>query len=570
MRPAAQRAAVAALAMALTVTAALGAGERKRIPPGTQGVVHTVVEGNVLEEIPLRFLGVYEGAVGPGYDVYLVELEGPVADRVGVAAGMSGSPVFVDGEIVGALAYRYGLLPKRAIGGVTPIEDMLDSARAATAVPAASGGPAPIGTPLQMAGLAPAVREWLVPQLERHGFVPVAGGGRLSDTDAGPGELAPGMPVGIQLVGGDISIAATGTVTWVDGDLVYAFGHPFFGSGRVAMPMTTARVVHTVSDLAGSVKLSNVGRPVGAILEDRQAAVIGRKGAEAPMIPVDVIVRGGSYGRRSFHYEVVRHPQFVPLLVSAVTSSSLINNPGHEDAQTIVGAATVRLRGLPDLPIELANTGDGPASAALGAASRISAVLAVLYRNSFAEPEVESIRIDLGTSLDRREYEVQELLYDRGPVEPGGKIAVECVLRGWRGETSRQAFELDVPAGVAPGTELRLAVGEGVFLDRALGRPISRRVATADDLSALVRAIGALPPAHRLTAVLYRPSEVVAADGVMLEHLPPTARRLLGSQSRNSTRAATLSRRDVTLDGTVTGGRLATFRVRDGAAPESP
>jgi hypothetical protein len=535
--------------------------------------LHTVVAGDTVEQIPVRFLGVLEDAAGPGHDLYLVELEGPTAERVGVAAGMSGSPVYMDGRLIGALAYRYGVLPKRAVGGVTPIEQMRDASRlGGRAAPQGAGvGPRPIATPVTMGGLAAEVRQWLAPQLDALGWISVAGGGRAA-TPAQPRRLEPGMAVAVRLVGGDLSVAAIGTVTLVEGDTVYAFGHPFFGSGRVSLPMAMAEVVHTVPDAVQPFRLSNLGEEVGAILEDRITAVVGRTGVRAPMIPVEVRVEGGTYGTRSLHYDVVDHPELVPPLVGAVTASSLLANTGFDASSTVLGSGAVELRGLPTLPLGMAFSGDPATNPALAVATRVQAVLHELYRNRFRVPEVQGIRLDLRVSLDRLQYEVVSLLHDRSPVEPGQELGVDCMLWRYRGEALKRSLRVSIPRDLVPGTEVRLAVGDAGFVDRALGWSLSRRLSSARDLAGLVRALADVQSTHRLTAVLYRPAEGVVADGAVFAGLPPTARRLVrDGGARSRTEAVVLSRSDVELDGPLTGGQIAPLVVgRERRAREAP
>ena len=240
---------------------------------GARGYLLTTLRGERIERIPLEFIGTIKDAVGPGYDLHLVKLEGPLAEQIGVASGMSGSPVFIDDQLIGALSFSMGALPKEPIAGVTPIEDMRAVFRARGGLArAAFRGATPIATPIAAGGLTAELAEWVGPQFEELGFVMVGGGDADQDSIAGF-ELRPGGPVGVELVRGDLSLAATGTVTWVEDDLVYAFGHPFLGSGPVEFPMVSAHVVHTLADLAGSFKLTNIGTELGAIIAQSTSGV---------------------------------------------------------------------------------------------------------------------------------------------------------------------------------------------------------------------------------------------------------------------------------------------------------
>ena len=566
-----------ALAPLLSLWTGAAADERQQpvpepVPPGTEGVLRTVIDGNAIEQIPVEFIGVLRGALGPGHDVHLVELKGEIAERVGVAFGMSGSPVFVGDRLVGALAYRYGLIAKRPIGGVVPLEYMLEGSRDASAIPAGEvSGPTPIATPISLAGLATPVADWLVPQLEALGFVPVAAGAQGSSPEASL-HLEPGSPIGVELVGGDLRIAATGTVTWVDGEAVYAWGHGFLNGGRVELPMIAVDVVHTLSDMTGSFRMTNLGAEVGAATEDRYTALVGRTGVRARRINAEVRLRGGSYDGDAVRFHVAHHPRLTPQLVGASVANAVIRNLGFDDALTMRASGTIRLRDLPELPVEMTFSGAGAANPALAAGRRMTLILQALYDNRFAEPHVETIDLDFDIALDRLDYTVESLLYDRGPVSPGETRTVQCVLRGYRGEEIRRTFELAIPEAALAGSTLKLAVGSPDYVDQATGRTLAKRLGAARDPAALVRALGELAAADRLTAALYRPAEGVVSAGEHYADLPGTAARLLASQSesgsRNRTDEVSLLLLEQRLDGPVVGGLTAELEVRDGAQVE--
>jgi hypothetical protein len=549
--------------------------------------VLTALRGREIERVPVRFLGTYKDFIGPGYDIYLIELEGPVAERVGVAAGMSGSPVFFEGELVGALAYRLlgGGLPTEPVAGVTPIHHVLDAARgsrapgtAAGAAAARSGAPTPIATPVAVGGMAPAVRDWLAEQLEPLGFVVGGGGsgaGAQASGDAGEpagSGLVPGSPVGAQLVRGDLSIAATGTVTWVDGDAVYAFGHPFLGEGSVELPMVAADVIHTLGDLAGSVKLSNVGAEMGAIVDDRLTAIVGRSGEVARMIPLSLHVDGPSFGERSFGFELARSRLFTPLLAGAVIANALVANTAHEASATVRASGTVRLRGLPELPIEVAFAADGGPTPAIGVAATVQRTLAALWSNPYADVEIEGMSFDVAVVPEVVSYNVDAVLYDRTPLGGGETLTVRCVLSRYRGEGTTRELELTVPAGLPADSELLLIVGTPTQIDRTLGSPAVERLRTAQDLDAVVRVLAEPSSPHRLRAVLVQKAPGAVSRGVSYEALPPSAARLLGADERSSARRRTrfsrLATAEVELDGPVTGGAVLRFRTESASGEE--
>jgi hypothetical protein len=536
--------------------------------PGDRGVMHTAIEGNRIEEIPLTYVGVQRDLIGPGYDVHLIQLEGPIADRVGVAAGMSGSPVYFDGKLLGAMAYRFGSLPTEPIAGVTPISDILRASMGPTATARSEASLVqPIGTPIQVSGLTPAVQEWVAPQFDALGFRLVAGGGTEGGEAPAP-ELKAGSPVGVSLVRGDMSLAATGTVTLVDGETVYAFGHPFLGSGRVEMPMVSASVVHTLADLAGSVKMASVGPELGAVLEDRLTAIVGRTGHQAQMIPLAVDVRGADYGEQRFEFEVARSSTLSPLLAAIAVANSLSANVGHADDVTMITRGTIRVRGLPPIPIEAADAAVAGNDPAIGIAVALQQVLGSLWINPFDEVRLEGIELEVRVEPQVRRYRVEELHYDRGPLRRGETLSVRCVLRPYRGESVTRTIDLTLPDELPPDGRLALAVGSPDQVDRALGQPLARRYRSAGDLAAVAEVLGDLRAANRLTAVIYHPSSGVVSRGVVYEDLPPSAQKLLSSRpgpsGTSKTRVAGLVRVEQVLDGPVDGGIVVRLQLDSG------
>lgn len=534
---------------------------------GATGVALTVVEGDEIREIPVKYIGVYNDFGGPGFDVHLVELAGPDAEAVGIANGMSGSPVYIEGRLIGALSYRLGALPKRPIAGVTPLPAMREAARAGGSFPGArtQSGLEPIGTPVLATGIADEVRRWLGSELEPLGFALAPGGRGAGAGDEPAPALRPGSPVGVELVRGDMTIAATGTVTFLEGDTVFAFGHPFLGSGRVEMPMVSARVLHTLGDMAGSFRLTNVGGEVGAIVEDRLGAVVGRIGQKARMIPVDVRLHGADYGEQAFHYETIRHDRLSPLLGGAVVASSL-RTAGYSQEATLLARGRVRLEGLPDVPLEMAFSTSAGTDPTLMLATEIQFTVASLARNSRAELAIAGIELEIDASRDAVSYTIEDVQYDRGTLVPGAPLHIRCLLRRYRGGTEVREIELRLPPNLPDRGGLVLVVGNPMLVDQALGRPLIERLKSATDVESLVQVLGESRSSNRLTAVVYRPGRAVVSRGTAYSALPPTAEHLLGTQARSSGApggplASPIARAEIALDGPVRAGARLGLRV---------
>lgn len=532
--------------------------------PGARGTARTVLQGDTVEEIPLTYLGTYQDFAGPGYDLHVVQLEGPVAERLGVALGMSGSPVYIEGRLIGALAYRLGSMPKEAVAGVTPIENMLiASVPRPSAPPREDSNVKPIATPILAAGMFPEVRRWLAPQLGEMGLVLVAGGEGRSGAPAAV--LVPGSMMGAVLLRGDLKIAALGTVTWVDGDRVYAFGHPFFGGGRVDMPMVAAQVMHTLPDLTGSFKLANIGTELGAIVEDRFTAVVGRSGLRSRMIPMEIDVRGGDFGSQRFQFELVDSSSLSPLLAATALANSLQTHVGHSAESTMVARGLVHLRGLPDMPVEMAFAGGAEADAGLNVAVSLFQVLNGLWRNRFSEVAVEGIELEIDALAQVQRLRLEDVQFDRMPLRPGQALELRCVLSRFRGDPLIREMTIEMPADLPAGNELVLAVGNPDRVDQLLGRPWSQRLESAADLASLVRVLADRRSANRLTAVVFDPRRAVISRGATYGELPPTAERLLSSQAplTGAPRRRVVSQlggSELELEGPVEGGLV--FRLQ--------
>jgi hypothetical protein len=484
---------------------------------------------------------------------------------------MSGSPVYIDGRLIGALSYRLfgGGLPREPVAGVTPIEDILDAARSRTVTAGRDAAAlSPIGTPVLLGGMIGPVREWVGEQLEEMGFV-LVGGGEAEDVASIPTELRPGSPLGVTLVRGDFNVAFTGTVTWVDGDRVYAFGHPVLGTGRVEMPMVSAEVIHTLGDLGGSIRLSNVGAELGAIVEDRLTAVVGRTGVRARMIPVDLRVSGAAYGESSFRFELARSTTLTPLLAGMVVANALIANTGYDQEATVRADGAIRLAGLPDLPVEMAFAGEGITDPSIAVAAVLQQTLNGLWRNPFDEVEVDGIDLRVAVEPEVRRYRVDAVLYDRDPLRPGDTLTLRCVLSRYREESVTRELTLDVPAGVPPGSRLSVAVGSPLDVERALGGPTAERLRSAEDLESAIRVLGERRSAHRLRAVLFHETPAVISRGAIYDDLPPTAARLLsapGASRRDARRRLSrLSSAELEMDGPIEGGLTLRLQVDSGS-----
>src|SRR6185312_10827066 len=304
----------------------------KDIHAGMKGVAYTVFQGTKPEPMDVEVLGILKNANGPKGDIILVRLGGEKAQYTGVVAGMSGSPVYLNGKLAGALAFRIGEFSKEPIAGVTPIGEMLEisamdrspgegtvEAKAGPAIPEKTGSPSlahlpasnfenflkPIETPLVFNGFSEEAVKQFAPQFASAGIVPVMGVGSVSDSKQ-PEPLEPGSAISAILVRGDMDIAATCTVTYMDAHHLLACGHPLLQFGMVDLPMTKAEVLATLPSPLNAFKIVNATEPVGAFVQDRHTGILGEFGKQPEMIPVTLNIHGGASDKQ-FHYEVLNN-----------------------------------------------------------------------------------------------------------------------------------------------------------------------------------------------------------------------------------------------------------------------
>ena len=507
-----------------------------QIHAGMQGYAYTIFAGDQIEKFDLEVLGVMPNFLGPKQSIILVQLKGPKVEHTGVVAGMSGSPVYFDGKLAGALSLKLGVFTKEPIGGVTPIEDILypsmQNAPAAAAMQQLSipseasnrtGLPsgsalAPIETPLVFSGFQPAALQQFANQLQGYGFIAAQGGTTAARPD--DAKLAPGDMAGMVLVQGDASINSACTVTAVRGDQIYLCGHPFLSLGKVQIPMARSRVVTTLSSDLSSTKIVNVGGAIGTIDSDRLTAVSGKLGASPAMIPLDLelAVPGGL---KKLHFELVNHPKLTPLLVALTSFNGLTQNTLYGEGTTLHLTGEIDLRGHPPVKIESTFApGDSLSPDALPIALTIQNVFTRLYTNSFEIPDVEQIKFHVESVPGRKSFTIESAWLEKGEAVPGESLRVRVLLRSYRGTSEIQETTVRVPEQVAHGTTLRVLVSDSELLNRASrGFTVSGGSGSAG-LDQLISLLNRERHNDRLYVGLFTPSPTILWDDKELPNVP--------------------------------------------------
>src|SRR5436189_4035462 len=462
-----------------------------QIHAGMHGVAYTVFEGTKPEAMQVEVLGVLKKANGPKVDVILVRLGGKKAEYTGVGAVMRGSPVYFDGRLAGALAFRIGEFSKEPIAGVTPSAEMLEisaldrrpespetdakasvDAPTRTSTPGFSSVPSanyanylkPIEAPLVFNGFSETALKQFAPQFAAAGIVPVMGVGSVSDTKQ-PERLEPGSAVSAILVRGDMDIAATCTVTYMDAAHLLACGHPLMQFGSVNLPMTKAQVVATLPSPLNAFKIVNATEAVGTFVQDRHTGIMGEFGKKPDMIPVTLNIHGGPTNRQ-FHYEVLNNARLSPVAMMATVFNALhgVNDYGEEITYRMSGRISVN--GYPDVSVEnMFAVADGGQPAAVLAALSLGDRFSRIYDNPYTVPDIRGVQLDFDLVRDRRAARLESARTDVTEARPGDDITIEAVLRPYRGDGLVNQIAIHIPTSTSKGP-LRILVSDGDTLDR--------------------------------------------------------------------------------------------------------
>jgi hypothetical protein len=576
------------------------------------GVGRTVFEGDRLDEFQVHILGVLRNVIGPRRSLILAKLEGGPLAHTGVIAGMSGSPVYIDGRLLGAVSYSLGAFSKEPIAGITPIGEMTETAGLPPrrpAIPAAAlswpltregvaaalraaydrvrpfaDNPAdvqavgvsradvgrlgallrPIATPLMLSGFTPETASLLTGPFQETGFAPVLGNAAMADDAPRPERpLAPGDAVGVALMSGDLELGATGTVSHVDGSRVYAFGHPFLGLGPTAFPMTRARVYSLLPSLMTSFKISATGEVIGTFDQDRATALSGTLGAAPALIPVRVTLESERGLRKTFTYHIVNDQLFTPLL----SYVSVFNTLGSYERQ--LGAATYQIKGRAqikghgDVAVEDLFTGD---NAIAGAAAAVAGPITYLMTNDRERVDITGVDITVTSAEEPRIATIERVWLDEVRPRAGRTVPLKILTRSYRGEEQIRTVPVELPEH-APSS-VSLLVSDGVTLSRWEQREL-RRPGQADTVAQMIRALNRSRRNDRIYVRLVADQPGAVVQGETLPSLPPSVLAILEADRNGGSfvplRNAILGEWELPSEQAVSGSRVLTVRLEPAA-----
>lgn len=537
-----------------------------QVRPGMKGVGRTVFEGDQIQEFQVELLGVAKGILAPKHDAILARLSGPTVEKTGVVEGMSGSPVYVDGKLLGAIAISFPY-EKEPYTLITPIEDMLavtpaDSARETATLPWYEGrvaspavdaggtaerwipdqeaeSPSALAArwasawqglpgahfrlPLRFSGFSDQVMARYAPVLNAMGFDPTPAAtmstGTSPEADRGAAAgVVPGSMISLVLVRGDLNLNADCTVTYRQGDQLYACGHPVLSLGPAQLPFAPARVLATIPSLASSFKLDVPGPVVGSIRQDRFGAIYGVVGEIPPVIPVHVRV-DSSLGRESdYNFQVAQQPVLSPLLVNMAVVSAITST------ERVVGPSTLDLSGSIDLSdgesIKIEDIDSSQLGAAGGAGAAVAGPLSYLLNGQFPALRIRGINLTVKSQSESRVATLEQVWSTRSEVRPGDHIVVTAVERTPSGATVTQTIPVVIPTNINDKT-LSLVVGSGSAMNVVEMRFV-RAGSPPRDLRQLVRELNKTRRNNRLYALLMAPQRSFVMEGTDFPSPPPS------------------------------------------------
>jgi hypothetical protein len=463
---------------------------------GMQGTGRTVFSGDKVEEFGVEILGVLEN-VGPKQSIILGRLSGGPLEKTGVMAGMSGSPVYLDGKLAGAVAYSFPFTTE-AIAGIRPIHEMIaglakqpdqgpDQGNAAvrigiphdpkyTGLLAALRGveqgakeaaawmlpPAaraieteprlePVSTPVNFAGFSERTLGVFGPRLRQLGLRPmqgVAGSSRAGDSEAGDTDLKPGSMITVALIQGDMEVSAAGTVTHINGDKIYAFGHRFLSTGPTQLPFSRSNVITLIPNLNSSFKIAGSGALLGSIVNDQSTGIVGRLGQQPKQVPTELKLASSRTGEHQYSLQVVNDRYLTPYLLQMAVFSVI------DATERQVGASTLRVSGAAEFndgvpALKLDNVFSGSNASALQLAT--STALFLYYALESSDVTLSRIHLDIESADEDNWLEIDRVWSSKTRVRPGEVIQLSAALKSSEGAETVRTSDYRVPPGAAPG-----------------------------------------------------------------------------------------------------------------------
>jgi hypothetical protein len=571
----------------------------KDVKRGMKATAWTVFEGTTPEPMDVEILGVLRGVRGPGHDIILAQLHGPKPEYTGVVAGMSGSPVYIGNKLLGSISYHIGQFSKDAIAGITPIEDMLEvrdipiggplqragsnrdttappisMARTGAGLPDTGVNLQPIATPVMMSGFQPeAIRLWKEKMMGTGLDEVVAGGGAGSSLGAAgepsmvsAADVLPGSAVSVQLARGDMELAATCTVTYIDPRQLLACGHPVLQAGPVSLPMTKTDVVTTLASSLQSFKVINTGETIGAFTEDRESAIRGVIGSRARMVPLHITI-DGIQKPRNLNVQVLDMPSLTPQVILVVLFQALLLNNDNTSETSYHLTGSVDMDGYPRTSLDLWAPASDAMPAPMMAALETGERLSKLYSNGTRHGAVRAVDLRVEAIPRRVQVDLQSARLTSGNiVHAGDTVTVEATVRPWQQPAHNVRIPVTLPARLQSGN-LRILVSDATVLDRTMDQP--RMMPRPVDMDSVLAQVSKEHRADRIYVSLLMPETQASMEGRTLSGLPISMANALeplrAAQDVSLNGESAMLAGEALAGGVLNGFQILTLRVEAGA-----
>lgn len=530
---------------------------------GMKGTAKTVFSGTEPKEFNVEILGVAPGTIGPQQDMIMAKISGGEADRTFVFAGMSGSPVYIDGKLVGSISFAFPF-SKEPICGITPIEQIVSNfkeggdgapkartnfsfselsakelnlpvnGQVTGSIPsnvdarlAAMTGQTfrPIAVPLSFNGISQKTLDLFAPQLMSMGLLPVtAVGGAARVTDLKPATkdtLTGGTSISMQLARGDFSIAASGTVTWRDGEKIYAFGHPFLSLGSTELVMSESSVVTVIPNFNNSFKVANPEAMVGTMTQDRQTGVFGKLGVAPRMIPVTIRYVNSRGVANTFKFEVAKDPFLTPLLLNIGTANTLLTGERSIGEATVSVKGTINLKG--QAPIVINRRFGGMSATALASLS-VALPINMILQAGYTDAEFSGIEMEIRAQDGSNMGSLERVTANKVEAKPGETIELTAFVRGEGGRVYQQKVPVKIPEN-APVGAMTVTVADGGDIQAAS----NSQQFTARSVNEMIGIINSVRKEDRLYVQLSRTASGAVIGASEMPNLPPSVLATLGS-----------------------------------------
>ncbi len=584
------------------------------VRPGMIGVAKTVFTGTEIEEFKVKVLDIMQNFF-PKRDIILVRLLGDKAEHAGVVAGMSGSPVYIDGKLVGAIAYRFGDFPKDPVAGVTPIQSMLEvverdryrEQELATVpgggseylnvalgfepptwevfVPASlrktnealtASGLRPIETPLLFGGFGSGVLSTCRDLLGKLGFQVMQTGIGSSSSDGEPIPVEPGGAVSGVILDGDMSIAATGTITYRSGNRILGFGHFLFNNGAVSLPMAQARILTTLASYSSSNKMAVTTDVIGTIHQDRSTGIMGIIGQQPEMFPVHVAYHSSLGGGEEFRFRVTDERSInslTPLFLRVALLNAIESARLAAGAQTTVVKGSIRIKDYGEVRLDNFYAGQrftsfvGFLNDALQSTGEVVAALGSLMLNDFVIPKIESVDLSFTTIPGQLRATVEKVWYDKTEVEPGDTLNLTIFLQRYQGGVEVVRQKVEIPKSVTSRL-ISVLIGGGPSVQQ-WERRVAPRKYQPQNFREVVDLLNNRRRNDRLYIQVQELDRGALVDGQELPALPPSVLSVMNSNktagSVTTLRYRLVSEKAIPMKFAVSGLRTIRLRVKSTA-----